>query len=173
MKHQNQLFHAQCYLEILIKQAFLISPNGKYISYIAPLAGVLNIFVAPVNSSGDAKPITQDKGRGIRSYHWAYDNEHIIFAQDEKGDENFRLYSHNLKDSSTKLITPERDVKALVYKMSYKFPGTILIGLNERDKRYFDVYKIDLASNAKQLIIENDKFTSFTIDDEFQIRFGL
>jgi len=154
------------------KTSVLISPNGKYISYIAPLAGVLNIFTAPIDSPGDAKPITKDKGRGIRSYYWAYDNEHVIYAQDEKGDENFRLYSYNLKDSSLKLITPERDVKALVYKMSYKFPGTILVGLNERDKRYFDVYKIDLASNSKELLIENNQFTSFTIDDEFQIRFG-
>ena len=129
------------------KTSVAISPDGKYISYIAPLKGVLNVFIAPIASLDDAKPITNDQSRGIRAYYWAYDNNHVIYAQDEKGDENFRLYSYNLNSGDSKLLTPESGVKAHVYKMSFKHPGTILVGLNERDKRYFDIYKIKRIIN--------------------------
>ena len=154
------------------KTSVLISPNGKYISYIAPLEGVLNVYIAPIDKPTDAKAITQDKGRGIRGYFWAYDNEHIIYMQDEKGDENFRLYSYSLRSGSAKLLTPESGVKAHVYEMSFKHPNMILIGLNERDKRFFDIYKVNLVVNSKELLIENDKFVGFTVDDDLQIRFG-
>ena len=105
------------------KMSVSLSHDGKYISYIAPLEGVLNIFIAPADDPLNAKSITNDKSRGIRSYHWAYDNEHIIFPQDEKGDENYRLYSFSLKTNKIKLLTPESGVKASLYGISYRLPS--------------------------------------------------
>jgi len=50
------------------KIAVRMSEDGKYISYLAPLEGVLNVFVAPANNPLTGKAITVDKERGIRSY---------------------------------------------------------------------------------------------------------
>ena len=149
-----------------------LSPNGKHISYIAPKEGVLNIWVAPISDPLDAKPITDDKDRGIRSYCWSYNNTHIIFSQDEKGDENFRLYTYNLDNKETKLLTNDKGVKAFLYGISHRFPNEILVGLNERDKRYFDVYKFNILTGAKELLIENNKFTGFVVDHDINIRFA-
>ena len=66
-----------------------LSHDGKYISYIAPKDGVLNVWIGEADKPLEARVITQDKDRGIRSYIWCYANEHILFVQDEKGDENF------------------------------------------------------------------------------------
>src|SRR5271165_6591510 len=49
-------------------QAVEISPNGKTISFIAPLDGVPNLFVAPAASPGSRRPVTKFKGRGIQSF---------------------------------------------------------------------------------------------------------
>src|SRR6478609_3221801 len=54
-----------------------ISPDGKHISYLAPVKGVLNVWVAPVNDIAAAKAVTHDKKRGIRGYFWAYNSRHI------------------------------------------------------------------------------------------------
>ncbi|MCC2646669.1 MAG: putative dienelactone hydrolase [Rickettsiaceae bacterium] len=150
-----------------------MSHDGKYIAYIAPLEGVLNIWIAPSDKPSDAKAITQDKGRGIRAYYWAYDNEHILYMQDEKGDENFRIYSHNFNTNENKLLTPESGVRSSIYGTSHKFPQEIIVGLNERDKRFFDIFKINLATGAKELVLENNKFIGFDFDEDLNLRFGV
>ena len=51
-----------------------LSPDGKQLSWLAPVDGVLNVWVAPAADPKAAKPVTRDSGRGIRQYYWAYDN---------------------------------------------------------------------------------------------------
>jgi dipeptidyl aminopeptidase/acylaminoacyl peptidase len=154
------------------KTSVKLSYDGKYISYLAPKDGVLNIWLAPINDLSKAKPITDDKARGIRQYSWSFDNEHILYMKDTKGNENHRLYSYSLKTNVVTLLTPETGVKTRIYKKSKLAPNEILIGLNERDKRYFDVYKLNLTNYSKELVLKNDKFTSFVIDDNLKIRFA-
>ena len=54
-----------------------ISPDGEYLSYLAPVEGVLNVWV--VEDPGSARPITRDEERGIRDYTWTYDGQHILY----------------------------------------------------------------------------------------------
>ena len=53
-----------------------------------------------------AKPVTHEKDRPIGGYFWAYTNKHILYSQDDKGDENFHVYAVNLDTGETKDITP-------------------------------------------------------------------
>ena len=57
-----------------------ISPDGRYFSYIAPLDGVLNVYVAPIDDILKAKPVTNDKNRGIRNYSWTYKEDVLIYS---------------------------------------------------------------------------------------------
>lgn len=155
------------------KTTVRLSHDGKYITYIAPKDGVLNIWIADAGSPLDARPITNDKGRGIRSYSWCYDNEHILFAQDEKGDENFRIYSYNIKSQKTTLLTPKSGTVASVAGMSHKHPGDVLITTNQRDKKYFDLYKVNLKTGKKSLIFENNKFSNLITDEDLNLRIAL
>ncbi|MGB4191915.1 MAG: S9 family peptidase [Rickettsiales bacterium] len=154
------------------KVKVMLSPDGEYISYIAPLDGVLNIWVAPRKNIENAKPITNDKKRGIRRCLWSFDNEHIIYAIDNDGDENFRIYSKNINTGSEILLTPEKAVRAEVMQLSYKFPNEIIIGTNERDNKYFDVYKYNINTGNRELLLENNKFDNIIVDEDFQIRFA-
>src|SRR5262245_26267185 len=63
-----------------------LSPDGKYISFLAPKDGFLNVWLAPFGKLGSAKAITSDKKRGIRNHSWALDGRHIIYLQYEAGD---------------------------------------------------------------------------------------
>jgi Tol biopolymer transport system component len=67
-----------------------ISPDGKRLSYMAPLDGVMNVFVGSVGVANE-RPVTHDTERGIQGYFWAYDNLHIMYVRDKDGSENFRL----------------------------------------------------------------------------------
>ena len=70
-----------------------LSPDGKYISFIAPRDGVLNVWVGRARQPRAAKPITNDQKRGIRQHFWAFDNKHVLYIQDEGGDENWHVYA--------------------------------------------------------------------------------
>ncbi len=147
-----------------------ISPDGKKISFLAPVDGVLNVWVGPIDKPGDAKPVTKDTKRGIRTYFWAYTSEHVLYLQDTAGDENMHVYAVNLGNNETKDLTPLKKVKAEIVEVSHKFPTELLIGLNDRDPKYHDVYRVNIGSGERKLVQKNTEFAGFVTDDDFKIR---
>jgi len=149
-----------------------ISPDGATLSWLAPRDGVLNVWVAPRQDLEAARPVTHDTGRGIRFYLWAYTNQHILYIQDKNGDENWRVYSVDLKNDEVKDLTPFEGVRAQFQEVSYKHPIEIVIGLNNRDERFHDLYRLNLATGAMTLLQQNDGFMGFGVDDDYLIRYG-
>src|SRR3954454_19138976 len=129
-----------------------LSHDGKWISFQAPLKGVLNIWVAPAGDLTKAKAVTEEKVRPIPSHDWAYDNKHILYIQDKNGDENFHLYATDVVSDETKDLTPIEGVRAQLEGISHKFPNEILVGLNDRDKRYHVVWRINIGTGEKKLV---------------------
>jgi dipeptidyl aminopeptidase/acylaminoacyl peptidase len=152
------------------RTAAKISPDGARVSYLAPSEGVLNVWVAPAGDLSQARVVTQDRTRPVRRYFWAYTNRHIIYAQDAGGDENWRVYSVDLDTGKTVDLTPLDKVQARVLKVSRKHPGTVVIGLNDRDPRHHDVYKIDIVTGQRTLLQKNEGFITFEIDDDYDVR---
>ncbi len=151
-----------------------LSPDGSHIAFLAPLNGVLNVWVAPIENPEAAKPVTRDTKRGIRFYFWAYTNRHILYIQDKDGDENWRIYSVDLSTHSTKDLTPFEGVQAEIYKVSYKLPTEILIGLNNRDSRMHDVYRLNIETGERALVVENTEgLMGFVSDDLYHLRLAM
>jgi dipeptidyl aminopeptidase/acylaminoacyl peptidase len=134
-----------------------LSPDGKYISFIAPRDGVLNVWVAPAGDLGAAKPVTNDRKRGIRQHFWAQDSIHVLYLQDQGGDENWRLHSARADGSGERDLTPLPGVQAQLIAISHERPGTVLVGLNDRDPEWHDVYEIDVATGERRLVERNDQ----------------
>jgi hypothetical protein len=82
-------------LELLFENARFcnpkVSPDGKYVSFLAPRKGVMNIWLRSIDDGHDARAVTHDTGRGIHNYRWGYDNASLFFLQDQNGDENNHL----------------------------------------------------------------------------------
>jgi dipeptidyl aminopeptidase/acylaminoacyl peptidase len=152
------------------KAAVQISPDGKKLSYLAPVNGVMNVWVGPVDRPGDARPVTKDAQRGIRNYFWAYTNEHILYLQDLGGDENFHIYAVTLAAGETKDLTPLKKTRADVVGVSHKLPAELLIALNDRDPLYQDLQRVNLVTGERRLVQKNTEFSSFITDDDFRVR---
>ena len=150
-----------------------LSPDGKFLSYLAPVDGVLNVWVGPADDPAAAKPVTQDKKRGVRVYFWAYTNEHVLYLQDQDGDENWHVYAVNLADHTTKDLTPLANVAAQVEEVSERVPDEILIGLNDRDEQFHDVYRVNITTGERKLVEQNKQgFSGYLTDDDLQVRFA-
>jgi len=152
------------------KATVRLSNDGTRIAYLAESDGVLNVFVGPVTDPAAAKPVTHDKNRGIRNYFWAFDNQHIIFLQDFNGDEDWHVYSVDLAQDETKDVTPFKRISAQIENVSDRFPQEILVGLNNRDMRYHDVHRINIATGERKLVEKNSDFASFLSDEDYKVR---
>ena len=149
-----------------------LSSNGQQISYLANFNGVLNIFTAKIETPHEGTAITKDTGRGIRQYFWLYTNQHIAYLKDDGGDENWRIHVVDISGKEDKTFTPEK-VNAKIYCVSHKFPEEIIIGLNERNKSYHDVYRLNIRTGEKTLILQNDReFSDFIFDNDYNLRFA-
>jgi dipeptidyl aminopeptidase/acylaminoacyl peptidase len=154
------------------KAAARMSHDGKQLSYLAPVDGVLNIWVGPIDDPKAAKPVTKDKKRGIRSYFWAYTNEHLLYTQDADGNEDFNVYVVDLKSGDIKNLTDIKKVRAEISEVSYKFPTEILVGLNDRDPEFHDLYRLNILTGEKKLIQKNPDFSGFITDEDYNVRFA-
>ena len=134
-----------------------VSPDGKYISFIAPREGVLNVWLAERGKLDAAKPITNDQKRGIRQHMWSFDNQHILYLQDLDGDENWHVHAVDVVSGQDKDITPYKGARAEIVDLSWKKPGVVAVGLNDRSPEWHDLWEINIATGERTLVEENNK----------------
>ena len=147
-----------------------ISPDGTQLGYLAPVDGVLNVWVRPLGKSDD-RAVTADKKRGIRNFTWQYDNQHILYTQDVGGDENWRLYQTDIATKQTKDLTPFDKVRVDLVAYEWRTPDTVLIQMNKRDPKVFDVYHLDLKTGKMDLDTQNPgKVQGWQADNALQVR---
>ena len=147
-----------------------LSPDGKQMSFRAPLDGVMNLWVGKRGDYSSVKAITQDKGRGIRVHFWALDSEHVLYIQDQGGDENWHLYSVDLNTGNIIDLTPYEGTQAQVLAQSEQMPGIVIVGMNDRDPKWHDIYSVELATGNRSLLMENNGFASILIDNDLKVR---
>jgi len=150
-----------------------ISPDGKQLSWLAPKDGVLNVWVAPAGKMDQAKAVTAETARPIRQYFWAYTNKQILYLQDTGGDENFHVFRVDVADGKATDLTPFKGARAAVIATSPRQPTTILVSINDRDPKVFDLYKVDLLTGKRTLVVQNnDGFAGFEADYDMVVRFA-
>jgi dipeptidyl aminopeptidase/acylaminoacyl peptidase len=150
-----------------------VSPDGKWISWIAPRDGVLNIWVAPTADLSKAKPLTAEKTRPIRQHFWARNSKMILFINDRGGDENYLLYGVDPLGGTLRNFTPFEKTRVLQIGDSRTHPDEILIGLNNRDPQFHDVHRLNLVTGKLDLIYKNNEYSGFVADQSLKIRFAL
>ena len=150
-----------------------LSPDGANLAWVAPIDSVNNLFVAPVADPGAARPVTRVTGRSISTYfRWAHTNRHLVFFRDRDGDENARAFSVDIEGNAVIPLTPEGGVKSFLQEISHKFPQEILVRHNQRDKRYFDMFRINVVTGESKLQFENPDFYDLFTDSDLQLRFA-
>lgn len=131
-----------------------VSPDGTMLAYVAPLDGVLNVWVRSMAEEDD-RPVTQDTGRGIQVFRWMGDNAHILYIQDLDGDENWHLYSVELAAGIVRDLTPFENVQVRIVAHNKYFPHSMLVAINKDDPGIHDVYHLDLPSGELRLVTKN------------------
>jgi dipeptidyl aminopeptidase/acylaminoacyl peptidase len=172
-----------------------ISPDGTRLAWIAPREGVLNVWVAPIGTSGvnwdAAAVVTDDADRGIRMFAWAKDGTHLLYLQDTGGDENWRLYDVDLgppaaadgqpgpaaadgqANRAKRDLTPYEGIQARIIAAKKSHRDEILVGLNRDNPQLHDVYRLDLRTGDLTKLIENPGYAGWLADEDMVVRGAL
>jgi dipeptidyl aminopeptidase/acylaminoacyl peptidase len=154
-----------------VKSSGKISPDGKSFAFIAPRDGVMNLWVAPIGDVAAAKPLTAEKKRPIRQYFWSPDSRQLLFINDAGGDENFLLYGVDITTAAVRSLTPFQKTRVRIIQVSPDVPDRILIGVNNRDPKWHDIYSLDLASGKLTPVLMNTgDYADFMVDQKLVIR---
>ena len=151
----------------------VLSPDGTRLGFIAPEDGVLNVWVGPADDPSAAKPVTHDRGRGVRTFAFCHDDRTLVYLQDTDGDEDWRLYRLDLGTGESHLVTPGDGAQAMVLAHNRWHPTIMLIGLNADNPMLHDVYRLDLESGAFDKIEPNPGYASWLIDSDLAVRGGV
>ena len=157
-----------------------LSPDGKYISFIKPLNDVRNVWVKGVDEPFEkARPLTAEKKRPVSGYFWSWDSKYILFTKDNDGDENFNVFAVDPSAApaagaqvpNPTNLTNAKGVRTIIYDVPDTEPDFIYIGINDRDKAWHDLYKVQISTGTKTLLRENkDRLTGWVFDNAGKAR---
>jgi dipeptidyl aminopeptidase/acylaminoacyl peptidase len=143
-----------------------LSPDGRWLSFVQPLDGVLNVWVRRIEDPFEtARPMTDDRSRPVVQSFWSRDSRRILFVQDQGGDENFHVHAvdpaapaaDGARVPPAIDLTPGADVQARVYELPENDPRHAIVGMNDRDPRLHDVWRLDLRTGERELLLANEE----------------
>ncbi|MEX2589823.1 MAG: S9 family peptidase [Chitinophagales bacterium] len=136
------------------KAQFRISPDGKWIAWLAPWEKRMNIFVKEY-SSDKIKRITSQKERDIPGYTWVNNNQ-LVYMMDDGGDENHHLFVTDKAGKSEKDLTPFEGVKVELIDDLEDRDEELIIGMNKNNPQLFEPYLINISTGKLKQLAENN-----------------
>jgi dipeptidyl aminopeptidase/acylaminoacyl peptidase len=151
-----------------------ISPDGTRLAFLAPVGGVQNVWLAPLKDLDAAKPLTKVTDRDVgNTLVWPHDNRYIVFFREQGGDENWQAHRIDVESGDIKALTPGPGVRSYLQQHSARFPGELLLSHNGRDKRFYDVWRVNVATGESTMLQQNDSFAWIFTDPQFRVRYGI
>jgi dipeptidyl aminopeptidase/acylaminoacyl peptidase len=155
------------------RTGYSISPDGNYVAYLAPWEKRMNVYVEAVDGQGGERRLTNEIERDIAGFFWKGTN-YVLYLRDNQGDENYVLYRTTVDGGETMPLTPLNGVLARVVDDLEDDPLHMLVGINERNPQVFDIYKYNIVTGAREMVLENPGyFTGYVADHNGQLRYGI
>ncbi len=129
------------------------SPDESRILFSSNKAGVWNAYTMPV-AGGDWTPVTDSTTRNSYAVAYFPNDERVLVTRDNDGDELDHLFVID-PDGTEKDLTPGKDLKAAMVGFSQDGAHFFVV-TNERDPRFFDLYRYASDGYARERVFTND-----------------
>ena len=143
-----------------VSGGLVFSPDGAEVLISSDASGIFNAYSVPVGG-GAPLALTESTTDSIFALSWFPSDRRILYAADEGGNELDHIFVR-AEDGALRDLTPGDKLKA-------NFVGWLADGsgfwltTNERDPKFFDLYRYDVADYSRQLAFQND--AGFSIAD--------
>lgn len=149
--------------------AYQLSPDGQWLTYLAPHEQRMNIFVQATGSDSTWR-VTDISDRDIVTHGWA-GNDHLYFLKDINGDENYYLSIVNIQEGEVHALTRFEGVRTLLIDDLSEHEHELLIAMNKRKPEVFDLYRVNLATHELKLELENPgNYSDYITDEAGEVR---
>ena len=135
-----------------------ISPDKSKVLVTSNRSGINNLYTIPIGG-GEYTPVTQSDSSSIYGISYFPKDTRILFQMDDNGNEIYHLYLLD-QQGAVKELTPGKEARASFYGWAQD-GNSFFYGSNGRDKRYMDVYEMDLATLTPRLLYQNDQGFDF------------
>jgi dipeptidyl aminopeptidase/acylaminoacyl peptidase len=129
------------------------SPDEKEILFSSDETGIRNVYSIPV-TGGKARALTTSTTDTTSSIAYFPKDARFLYTRDQSGNELNHLYVRE-KDGSERDLTPGDKLKAGFYGWSHD-KKSFFVSTNERDPKYFDLYRYDINSYDRVLLYKNE-----------------
>jgi dipeptidyl aminopeptidase/acylaminoacyl peptidase len=127
------------------------SPDDSQILFTSNKSGIRNLYSVPV-TGGEAKALTNFKDTTNSISYFPKDNR-VLYSQDKGGNEQYHIFVLNT-DGTSKDLTPSE--KARFDFVDWSHDGdSFFYRSNERDPKFFDIYRMDAKTYETKMIYEN------------------
>ena len=171
---QQQVFGGVLKEELFANPSLIsvkISPDGSTIAYVgADEKGISNVFISTKDgSSASREQISFFTTPEIIQFFWSGDSKRILLLKDENGTGKLNLHGINIH-SKDHIVYTEKfpNVNAKVFQIGSK-KNSAIIGLNNRNPHFHDLYLLDLDSGHFELLFENDCYAKFLVSDNLDL----
>jgi dipeptidyl aminopeptidase/acylaminoacyl peptidase len=115
--------------------------------------GIWNVYSLAV-TGGELVPVTASTTDSTYAVSYFPDDDRILFTRDQAGNELTHLYVRTT-DGQERDLTPGEKLKASFARWTHD--GTAFyVASNERDQRFFDLYRYDAKNYDRVLFYQND-----------------
>ena len=135
------------------KSSFRISPDGNHIAYMKPWKNRMNVHVVNIESNNETR-LTSSEERSIYGFLWLGD-QRIGYVKDDGGDEDLHFFGVNIDGTNEIDLTPFEKVQARIIDDLEDDPDHVIIGLNKRDTRVHDPYRVNVYTGDMEMIAKN------------------
>lgn len=148
-----------------------ISKDGSMILY-RHISGFSDSFIAENWKTGEETAVQfPDKAYGIPYCLWAPDGETVLFFVDDMGDEDYGLYTSDIKTGETKTILPGGTTNCYYVADYPQDDKEIYIQILDSATEKYDLYLINYETGVKKLVMDNPgNITSYMFDNDGNFR---
>ncbi len=145
-------YSAKTFYDTVSVSGASFSPDESKLLITTDATGVFNAFVQPI-AGGEPTQVTGSTTNAVFGISYFPHDERILYTSDQGGNERNHIYVRAVDGTVTDL-TPGENVKA-------SFAGwtgdktAFWVTTNERDPKFFDLYKITTDGYSEQLVFRN------------------
>ena len=148
-----KLYTIEQFLDTIAIRGASFSADESKILFSSNKTGVWNAYSIPV-AGGEWTPVTASKTDSTYAVSYFPQDDRILFTRDQGGNELNHLYVRT-PDGQERDLTPGQKLKAAFVDWAPDGTAFYVIS-NERDQRFFDVYRYDTATYDRTLFYRNE-----------------
>ena len=149
----SKQYSIEQFLSTTAIQGASFSADGTKLLFSSDASGIRNVQSIPT-AGGTPTALTHSTGDTTTAVSFFPNDERFLFTRDQGGNELNHVYAQT-PAGETKDLTPGEKLKAAFKKWS-RDGKAFYVRSNERDARFFDVYRYDSGSYERTLFYKDD-----------------